>query len=84
MDPRRRTPRLLAAAFVACTSLLGPPCPAEVATGLVPVDTLVLGPPDFVQPVAVAAAPLGRLFVADLGRGADFNPPAGKLIQTFK
>jgi DNA-binding beta-propeller fold protein YncE len=40
------------------------------ATAIAGLDTIPLPSPEFAQPVAVAAAPLGRLYVADVGRGS--------------
>jgi sugar lactone lactonase YvrE len=56
---------------------------AAPATGLAPIDTLRLA--DFGQPVAVAAAPLGRLYVADVGRGTVARLDArGRLLFEFE
>jgi sugar lactone lactonase YvrE len=82
LDPRRIPPRraaaprsqpAAAAALLCGLTLLGRPAAvpgSAPATGLAPLDTLPLAAPDFAQPVAVAAAALGRLYVADVGRGS--------------
>lgn len=61
------------------------------ATRLVEVERIEFSPRDVVEPVAVAAASFGRLYLADLGRGAvvslgdggradfEFEPPPGQV-----
>ena len=48
-------------------------------------STIVLGPPHFVQPIAVAAGSLGRLFVADAGQGSILRLDAhGRILFEFE
>lgn len=86
--------------LVACASLwvswlplpfTHPASAAGSATSLAPEERIELAARDFVEPVALAVAALGRLYVADVGRGAvvrvgkegraefEFEPPPGQV-----
>jgi len=48
-------------------------------------SVVVLAARDFIQPVAIAAGPLGRLFIADVGRGTVLRVgPDGRVLYEFE
>jgi sugar lactone lactonase YvrE len=76
------------AAWLGCLAWMALARPAaglDPATGLELEKTFELGPPSFGRPVAVAAGALGRLYLADTGRGAVLRIGAdGRVLFEFQ
>lgn len=80
----RRLDTTLVAAVVVLAALAAVGVDASTLR-LVEVERLELPYPDYVEPVAVAAGPLGQVFVADRGRGTVLRVGAdGRVVYEFE
>lgn len=85
---RRWTPRRLSRqtswrvwSALGCLVLQAMVVPAASAIRLLAPEVFRLEAPDFVEPVAVAAGPLGKLYLCDVGRGTVVGLDAEAQIQ---